>query len=44
MSLRNRIFGKWMFSMIYMNIRSTDSNVHDLDQYLIIFYFWKCFP
>ena len=37
-SLCYRIFGKRMLAVIYMDVRSTDTNVHDLNQNLVIFY------
>ena len=38
MSLCHRIFGKRMLAVVYMDVRSTDTNVHDLNKNLVIFY------
>ena len=41
MSLCHRIFRKRMLSMIYMDIRTTDTYISDFYQYLIILDFWN---
>ena len=45
MALSHRIFCKWMLSMVYMDITSTDTYFHDFNYHFICFRnrFWNVF-